>query len=67
LVLILQLFVKYLYHNITLNIPKHFGPQGNIIRESNKVIQLKSKLLIGFMVYYFARFPDDGRCGSEHV
>ena len=32
------LFVRYLYYNITLNIPTCFDPQGIIVRESNQSI-----------------------------
>jgi len=31
-----DLFLRYLYYNITLNIPTCFGPQGTIMREPNQ-------------------------------
>jgi len=32
-----NLSLGYSYYNIALNVPTCFGPQGSIIRESNKV------------------------------
>jgi len=37
----------YMYYNITLNTPC-FGPQATLIRESAKVIQHKTKLVLLF-------------------
>ena len=59
------MFLTYLYYNITLHIPTYFGPQWTFIRDSNKVIEHKTKLLIAFIVYYFVRFPDDGPLRTE--
>jgi penicillin V acylase-like amidase (Ntn superfamily) len=38
-----KLFLRYLYYNITLNIPTCFGPHETVIRNSNKVMQHETK------------------------